>query len=204
MHDQRPVRKKCIVLISGLQSAVCSLWNKESTIFRQVVVNLPEASYVSSPHSSWKRINFWGECSRFKRWRSTLFRVSASITSPVPWKLTERTGWRRDLYTINGIQTLWSPIMHDNDASPMRDDKIWSKACAEQPEPQDFCGRDLMSPESSLGRDLMRSHGSLCQYIINVLVLCWTCMLFCFYTINKSVFNDWFNNSPQEKMPPEC
>lgn len=125
MHDQRPVRKKCIVVISGLQSAVCSLWNKESTIFRQVVVNLPEASYVSSPHCGWKRVNFWGQCSRFKRWRSTLLRVSSSIIFPLPWKRTQRTGWRRDLYSINGIQTLW-PLMHDNRASSTRDDKIWS------------------------------------------------------------------------------
>ena len=158
MHDQRPVRKKCIVLISGLQSVVRSLWDYESIIFKQVVVNkLPEASNVSSPHSGWKRVNFWGECSRFKRWRSTLLRVSSSIIFPVPWKRTKRTGWRCDLYTINGIQTLWPPIMQDNHASSMREDKIWSKACAEQPEPQDFCRRDLMSPESSLGRDLVRS-----------------------------------------------
>ena len=128
MPDQRPVRKKCIVLISGLQSVVRSLWNYESTIFKQVVVNLPEASYVSSPHSGWKRVNFWGECSRFKRWRSTLLRVSSSIIFPVPWKRKKRTGWRCDLYTINGIQTLWPPIMQDNHAGSMREDKIWSKA----------------------------------------------------------------------------
>ena len=157
MHEQRPVRKKCIVLISGLQSAVCSLWNKESTIFRQVVVNLPEASYVFSPHSGRERVNFWDQCSRFKRWRSTLLRVSSSIIFPLPWKRTRTTGWRRDLYTINRIQTLWPPIMHNNHASSMRDDKIWSKACAEQPEPQDLCGRDLMSQESCLGRDFVHS-----------------------------------------------
>ena len=28
------------------------------------------------------------------------------------------------IYTINGFQTLWPPIMHDNRASSMRDDKI--------------------------------------------------------------------------------
>ena len=93
MHDQRPVRKKCIVLISGLQSVVRSLWNYESTIFKQVVVNkLPEASNVSSPHSGWKRVNFWGECSRFKRWRSTLLRVSSSIIFPVPGNAPKEQG----------------------------------------------------------------------------------------------------------------
>ena len=35
--------------------------------------------------------------------------------------------------------------------------RLRTKACAEQPELQDFCGRDLMSPESSLARDLMCS-----------------------------------------------
>ena len=47
--------------------------------------------------------------------------------------------------------------------------RLRTKACAEQPELQDFCRRDLMSPESSLARDLMCS---LSKYIITVLVHC--------------------------------